>query len=230
MLDVHAPHSRISGFAEFFLHLFTITVGLLIATQIEACMEWRHHVHVAAEARASLHEEIEQNLNDLKDAQPGMRTWRGEVESDLTLMRRIQSHPYDPAAQQYTSLTLHFHDIALRDTAWKTAQSTDALAYMPYQEARQYAAIYKRQDAFLAEQQKPEEDVAELAALVNRFNLAPKAPITREQASEIAERLGRMKMHLLFLDMIMQGSIEEDGTFLAHRKPRERYSGNSGSQ
>jgi hypothetical protein len=26
-------------------------VGLLIATQIESCVEWRHHVHLAEEAR-----------------------------------------------------------------------------------------------------------------------------------------------------------------------------------
>jgi glycerol-3-phosphate dehydrogenase len=49
MLDVHLPHKGIHGFWEFFIHLFTITVGLLIATQIESCMEWRHHVHVAEE-------------------------------------------------------------------------------------------------------------------------------------------------------------------------------------
>jgi len=29
------------GFGEFLLHLFTITAGLLIAVQIESCVEWR---------------------------------------------------------------------------------------------------------------------------------------------------------------------------------------------
>jgi hypothetical protein len=41
MLDVHLPH-KLHGFGEFLLHLFTISVGLLIATQIESCVEWRH--------------------------------------------------------------------------------------------------------------------------------------------------------------------------------------------
>ncbi len=31
MLDIHLPHKSIRGFSEFLIHLFTITVGLLIA-------------------------------------------------------------------------------------------------------------------------------------------------------------------------------------------------------
>jgi len=75
MLDVHAPHSPLHGTKEFFFHLFTITVGLLIATQIESCVEWRHHVHLAEEARASLRVEIQKNFDDLKAAEPGLQSW-----------------------------------------------------------------------------------------------------------------------------------------------------------
>jgi hypothetical protein len=49
MLDVHPPHKSIEGVGEFFLHLFTITVGLLIAVGIEAAVErhqaiWQGHL------------------------------------------------------------------------------------------------------------------------------------------------------------------------------------------
>ena len=76
MFDIHLPHKSIHGLREFFLHLFTITVGLLIAVQIESLVEWRHHLHLAAEARAALRVEIESNLKDLKNVQPGLKTWR----------------------------------------------------------------------------------------------------------------------------------------------------------
>lgn len=218
MLDVHPPHSRISGFTEFFLHLFTITIGLLIATQIEACVEWRHHLNSAAEARASLRQEIEENLKDLKDAQPGIQAWRKEVDKSLDIMRSIQAHPQDMAAQRSVSFALKFQDIALRDTAWKTAQSTNALAYMPYDEAREYSAIYERQDAFLAEQKKPEDDLAEISALIARFNWHEQVPISAEQASQMAASLNEMRLHLLFLDMILRGCAEQDAAFLEKRK------------
>ena len=51
MLDVHPPHKAIEGVGEFFLHLFTITVGLLIAVGIEAAVERHQHRELAAEAR-----------------------------------------------------------------------------------------------------------------------------------------------------------------------------------
>jgi hypothetical protein len=70
MLDVHAPHKALHNVYEILLHLFTITLGLLIATQIEACMEWRGHVHLAAEARTSLRAAIAHNLEDLKGEVP----------------------------------------------------------------------------------------------------------------------------------------------------------------
>jgi hypothetical protein len=68
MLGVHAPHKPLHGVGEILVHLLTITLGLLIATQIDSCMEWRSHVHLAAEARASLRVEIENNLKDMQDA------------------------------------------------------------------------------------------------------------------------------------------------------------------
>ena len=139
MLDIHLPHKSIRGFSEFLIHLFTITVGLLIAVQIESCVEWRHHLHLAEEARAALRAEIASNLKDLKDLQPGLKAWREQVDADLAAMRRIQDHPNDPAAQ-HASLTVNSSGITLDDTAWRTAQSTGALAYMPYEEAKRYAA------------------------------------------------------------------------------------------
>jgi hypothetical protein len=120
MLDVHLPHKPLHGVWEFLLHLFTITVGLLIATQIESCVEWRHHVHLAGEARAKLWAEIERNLKDLKRAQPGLKAWRETIEADLNAMQNIQDHPNDPK-YQHTSLTVNFSSMTRGDTAWRTA-------------------------------------------------------------------------------------------------------------
>ena len=68
MLDVHAPHEKMHGFGDFLLHLLTITVGLLIAVGIEGCVEWRHHRHLAADARETMRAEIEHNAKTLDKA------------------------------------------------------------------------------------------------------------------------------------------------------------------
>jgi hypothetical protein len=136
MLDVHLPH-KLHGLWEFLLHLFTITVGLLIATQIESCVAWRHHVHLAGEARVALRAEIENNLKELQAAQPGLKAWREMIDDDFEKMQKIQNHPNDLQAQ-HAKLDVFESSISLHDTAWRTAQSTGALAYMPYDEAERY--------------------------------------------------------------------------------------------
>jgi hypothetical protein len=222
MLDVHLPHGKLHGFWEFLLHLFTITVGLLIAVQIESFVEWRHHVHLAEEARTSLRAEIENNLKDLKQAQPGLKAWREQIDGDLAAMQLIQDHPNDPRAQ-HTTLTLTFSMVSMPDTAWKTAQTTGALAYMPYEEAQRYSGIYQAQAALLAMQDKPMEDVAAINGLIARYHWRDSGKITAEQASAVAEKLGQMKLHLSAGNSIFYVCIEQDQAFLENRKPQENF-------
>jgi hypothetical protein len=225
MLDVHLPHKSIRGFSEFLIHLFTITVGLLIAVQIESCVEWRHHLHLAEEARVALRAEIASNLKDLKDLQPGLKAWREQVDADLAAMKRIQDHPNDPAAQ-HASLTVNSSGITLDDTAWRTAQSTGALAYMPYEEAKRYATIYQAQSTLQAMEDKPLEDVAAILGLIAKFNFhsSHSSKITGAQASELAEKFGQMRMHLATGDTLLEMDIEQGEAFLQNRKPRDNFS------
>src|ERR1017187_917972 len=99
MLDIHLPHKSIRGFSEFLLHLFTITVGLLIAVQIESFVEWRHHLHLAEEARMALRVEIENNLKELKKHLPEVRMFRQRIDSDLAILSLIQEHRNIPKDQ-----------------------------------------------------------------------------------------------------------------------------------
>jgi hypothetical protein len=224
MLDIHLPR-KIHGFGEFLLHLFTITVGLLIAVQIESCVEWRHHLHLAEEARVALRAEIEHNLEQLKGVQPGLKVWREQIDADLKMMQRIQDNPNDSMAQ-HASLTVNSSGISFPDTAWRTAQSTGALAYMPYEEAERYSSIYQAQAALLALEEKPREDVVEIVGLIDkyRFHSGPSSKITAEQAGALAEKFGQMRMHLADGDTLLQVAIELDEAYLENRKPRSNFS------
>ena len=45
MLDVHPPHHPTHGWRDFFIHIATITVGLLIAVGLEQTVETLHQRH-----------------------------------------------------------------------------------------------------------------------------------------------------------------------------------------
>jgi hypothetical protein len=126
MLDVHAPHERMEGVSDFLLHLLTITVGLLIALSLEGLVEWRHHVHLVDEARTTMRAEIARNAQDLDKNVAVMRKQRNEINANLDYLAKVQTNPKDEKSQ-HGSLTANYSIFDLRDTAWKTAQSTGAL-------------------------------------------------------------------------------------------------------
>ncbi len=145
------------------------------------------------------------------------RRFQGDAE-------RIQEHPNDPKAQ-HSSLTVNYSSISLSDTAWRTAQSTGALAYMPYEEAEQYSSIYQTQAALLALQSKPTEDAAGIIGLIARYNFhsSPSSRLTVEQAGALAERFDQMRMHLMNGNLVLRESIELNQAFLENRKPSGNF-------
>ena len=62
MLDVHPPHHSPNTLRDFFLHIATICVGLLIAIGLEQSVEAIHHRHQRHQLQEDLHNEAGQNL------------------------------------------------------------------------------------------------------------------------------------------------------------------------
>jgi hypothetical protein len=83
MLDVHAPHEATHSWKDFFIHIATIVVGLLIAVALEQSVEAVHRHHEAAALREDLHAETEQILAD------GERTDNSALYELQWLARRI---------------------------------------------------------------------------------------------------------------------------------------------
>ena len=66
MLDVHAPHEAIHTWKNFFIHLATISIGLLIAIGLEQTVEYVHHRHQVAELMQKLRAETLENREILQ--------------------------------------------------------------------------------------------------------------------------------------------------------------------
>jgi hypothetical protein len=64
MIEVHAPHESVHTWRDFFIHIATICVGLLIAIGLEQAVEAIHRSHERAELRESLQRESEQVVRD----------------------------------------------------------------------------------------------------------------------------------------------------------------------
>jgi phosphosulfolactate synthase (CoM biosynthesis protein A) len=64
-----------------------------------------------------------------------------------------------------------------------------------------------------------------MIGLIDKYHWGESSKITREQASEMAERLGRMELHLASGNTLLEAAVEQSEAFLQNRKARTNFSG-----
>jgi hypothetical protein len=197
MLDVHAPHERMQGYKDFFLHLFTITVGLLIALSLEGCVEWQHHRHSVRDAEAGLHREIEENIKVVGPLRQQIKEEQKLLAKDLDVLAVLRADP----KVQHQNMGFSFRLSGFDEVGWKTAQKTGAVEYMPYEDVQTYSDIYDTQDEVYGVQQEVVGDVMHAAALVvaqpEGANPSP------AQVNELQDRIGQVQMRLILLNSMV---------------------------
>jgi len=144
VLDIHLPNGKLRGFKDFFLHLFTITIGLLIALSLEGWVEYRHHQHLAREAEDSLRAEIANNAHEVVRQRQMIKDGQKKLEADLKVLAEFRAHPH--AKMGHIDLSIGLGDFD--DMAWKNAQNTGALTFMQYKDAQNFSDVYTLQDVY----------------------------------------------------------------------------------
>ncbi len=208
MLEVHAPHERIGGLRDFFIHLFTITVGLLIALSLEGCVEWQHHRHLVREAESGLRNEIEQNSKLTASIRQQIQDEQKLLDQDLLVLSHMRIRPGPTHETLGFSFTMRSFD----EVTWKTAQATGAFAYMPYNDARQYSDIYGTQETLFTVQQQVVDDVMRAASVV--VTQPQEMQLPPATIAEVTDRIGMVKMRLNLLDSLVN---ELDKTYQKYR-------------
>jgi hypothetical protein len=214
MLDVHAPHKPIEGIKEFLLHLFTITVGLLIALSLEGLVEWQHHRHLVHEAQASLYGEIERNAAALKGTSDQLHKEQADLKHDVSVLNHLIAAGKMP---EHEHMTISFGIHGFDNLGWKTAQATGASAYMSYSIAQQYADIYTTQDELAdAERQAARDAILSLAPFMDTDGKSPDPTVA--EAKAIKEKIQTLEGQLLLVDSLMNSLDGAYKKFMAAHK------------
>jgi hypothetical protein len=210
VIDVHPPHEPIHGWRDFFLHLTTITIGLLIALSLEGLVEWHHHRHLVHEAEFSLHAEITKNESSIREAIEDIQKRQKDLKRDAVVLKYIAKYhknPDNPAISIGTRIT------GLEDVAWQTAQSTGALSYMPYALAQEYTDIYAMQTILRANELQSNRDAI---IAIGPFNNEDKEEIpTQAQAEMILHNVEILQGQLWLGESAMRSIEDAYKKFLA---------------
>jgi len=199
MLDVHAPHGKLEGIKDFLLHLFTITVGLLIALGLEGCVERYQKAELRREAEANLRLEMKDNQKKLAGWQPVMHEEEKTLSLVLDFIAAKKAHkPY-----QLGSINLGFSIRQLSDASWRTASATGALALLDYNEAQGYASIYQVQEELMQLEHETLDDFLQVQSYaVHGFD---PAKVSAADAAAAEPDVRRALAHLVAMEQIGAG-------------------------
>ena len=140
-MDVHPPDQAIHTWRDFFIHLITITIGLLIALGLEGTVEWLHHRHLVDVARASIRHEMEENRKVLAADLTSIQQDQVRIGDDIKLLAALRGG----TKLEHARLQYVIDWSSLSDAAWRTAQSSGALNYMDYESAQAWSDVYLQQ-------------------------------------------------------------------------------------
>ena len=199
MLDVHAPEHGINGLRDFFIHLLTITAGLLIALGLEASVEAMHHRHQRQEAEALIREEIRNNLNYLHQEAPFLIAESKGMNNVLATLENLSQGEAGTLQKGDVS----FREAPMQDAAWRTASTTGVLIYCDYAEVERFSEAYKQQALLQSIEEQALEDYLELEPVLSRHG----KDVDAETAKEALPFARRIVAHLSGLLAVGQGTI-----------------------
>jgi hypothetical protein len=126
MLDVHPPHAPTHTWKDFFIHIATIVVGLLIAVGLEQTVEAIHHRREAGEARDSILRERSENVIVLRKNLQRLLADQKQLANNIDL---LSSSATD--AEILPQLQYSWYLIRIHDAAWNDAKVNGSLALIP---------------------------------------------------------------------------------------------------
>jgi hypothetical protein len=140
MLDIHPPRETAHTWKDFFIHVATISVGLLIALGLENLAEYIHHRQQLSDARRDLAVELEQNRRGSEINVSVAQVIVTMLDADMALLRASQSSR-TPVRGKLDYETTRFSWPA--EGTWQVVRQNGSLGLMPHSEVVGYVYLYE---------------------------------------------------------------------------------------
>ncbi len=144
-MDVHPPQHPLLTWRDFWIHLGTITAGLLIAIGLEHSVSAMHRLHQRHELQHDLHAEAERNEQILThdiDVLQHENNYFVALRSNLDALR----HGADAASLPALPARGSEDPFLPSAGAWTSARDSSQLALLPREQASIYEELYAQRD------------------------------------------------------------------------------------
>ncbi|MEO8742467.1 MAG: hypothetical protein ABI365_04660 [Lysobacteraceae bacterium] len=143
MLDIHVPEHATRTWRDFFIHIATIVVGLLIAIGLEQTVESIHEHHELNAVRQDLLQEQHGNEKTWAANESDWRRTFVELKNNLTVLDYIRRHPGTPQTALPGELRWAQSPFGWNHAVWDAAKQKGIVQRMPLEEANGYEGYYE---------------------------------------------------------------------------------------
>ena len=143
MIDIHPPHHGSITRRDFFIHLFIVILGILIAIGLEQAVEWMHHRHQRHQLEEDLHAEMRMNNEYLQrdfDYLVATRDWAADQAQ--TIQNAIATHTTSRLVYQRSPRNFDLY-VLPNDSVWQHASESGIATLLPREEAQSYTLLYR---------------------------------------------------------------------------------------
>ena len=183
MLDVHPAHHPIRAWRDFFVHIATIVVGLLIAVGLEQLVEHVHQRYELRETREALEREAESNRENLSEDERNWFVTFARLKNNLTVLEYARQHPNVRQTELPGELRWRQAPFLWNHAVWDAAEKNGVVHLMPLEEANRHEEFYGLMNV-LSEQSLHDWDAINDA---HRFDLTDPDPthLSPERMDEV---------------------------------------------
>jgi hypothetical protein len=146
MLDVHPPHTPTHTWKDFFLHIATITVGLLIAVGLEQTVEAIHHHHQREYLEQQMHVESVNNLALVKPQLAFEQQMVAYLNGCIQALNQASRHGDSLVVTlpvNHVQLPLDANGMLISPSrgTWTVAKAAGTISLLPPETAKVYARL-----------------------------------------------------------------------------------------
>ena len=183
MLDVHPPHQAAHTWKDFFIHIATIVVGLLIAVGLEQTVEVIHRHYELRDVREALTREREANRQSMNTNQVTWIVTFSMLRDSLAALKYLQQHPNTQQSALPSTVTFTSSPFEWNHAEWDAAEQSGIIRSMPLQESNRYQQFYELMKRLNRDQTEVEWDANNDA---NRFRSLDPDPthLNKEQLQD----------------------------------------------
>lgn len=185
MLDVDPPHHAINSWRDFFIHIATIVVGLLIAIGLQQTVESIHDHHELNATRQALVHEQQSNDKILANDENEWRWTFVALKNDLTVLEYIKHHPGTPQTALPGELRWILGPFHWNHAAWDAAERKGIVQHMSPEEANSYLKYYELM-ALMSQQELQTWDALNEAASFDLLDPDP-THLTAQQLDQVIQ-------------------------------------------